>query len=549
MLTVPLLPYQIPAVDKFLAERGLLVTMDPGTGKTIVAIAAAEKLLDRGKIRRCLCVVPASLKYQWAQRLAQFTDMPGVQVKAGKETITVAAPPYCITVDGSQDRRDAAYAMIGPDTEYVVLGYPNVLSDWQVIAALPWDMVVLDEITAVKNPGSDITRAVRETFAVPWRLGLTGTPVENKPEELYAIMEWVTPGYLGDPAAFDRAYVKRSASGDVMRYKNLPVLHAQLQAVTYRKKRSDPDVAPYFPREDESTWLVDLPPDLRSAYTALAADLLDELQALKRRGTFDVAAAYRGGKPDEGTAVGRVAARMQAMEMLTCHPALISLSASDYIYSEVQRASGTVKAAWPGSKWCNDIVNSGVISAPLAMSTPKLDYLTGRCHEITRDPDTKILVYTKYTRMLPLLAEAMEFNGIGTVTYSGEMTAPRKAGAIARFTDDAQCRVFLSSHAGAYGCDMYMASHLVNYDIPWSGGKAEQINGRHVRASSTRKVTYIRHLLARDSLDERKLAQVRFKQRLASSIIDGHGADHLGRIENDNGTLTGFLEDLLNRRS
>lgn len=549
MLTIPLLPYQVPAVEKFLAERGLLVTMDPGTGKTIVAIAAAEKLLDRGDIERCLCVVPASLKYQWAQRLAQFTDMPGVQVRAGKELITVAASPYCVTVDGSQAQRDAAYAMIGPDTEYVVLGYPNVLNDWQVIAALPWDMVVLDEITAVKNPGSDITRAVRETFAVPWRLGLTGTPVENKPEELFAIMEWVTPGYLGDPAAFDRAYVKRNSNGDVMRYKNLPVLHAQLQAVTYRKKRSDPDVAPYFPREDESTWLVDLPTDLRGAYQALAANLLDELQALRRRGTFDVAAAYRGGKPDEGTAVGRVAARMQAMEMLTCHPALIALSALDYRNSEMARRNGGEKATWPGSKWCDEIMNSGIITAPLAMGTPKMDYLLDKCARITRDPDTKILVYTKYTRMLPLLAEAMGFNGLDHVIYSGEMTAARKAGAIARYTDDPDCRVFLSSHAGAYGCDMYMASHLVNYDIPWSGGKAEQINGRHVRASSTRETTYVRHLLARDSLDERKLAQVRFKRRIASAIIDGRGADHLGRIENDIGTLSEFLEDLLNRRS
>ena len=105
--------------------------------------------------------------------------------------------------------------------------------------------------------------------------------------------------------------------------------------------------------------------------------------------------------------------------------------------------------------------------------------------------------------------------------------------------------MFLSSHAGAYGCDMYMATHLVNYDIPWSGGKAEQINGRHVRASNTSEKIYIRHLLAENSLDIRKLAQVRFKNQVAAAIIDGHGADRLGRIENDIGTLAGFLEDLL----
>jgi len=548
VLTIPLLPYQEPAVDKFLGRGSLLVTMDPGTGKTIVAIACAEELIGARKISTCLCVVPAALKYQWAQCLAQFTDMPSHEIKAGKEIITVPEPPFCIVIDGTEKARDIQYAQICMNTEYVILGYPNVLNDWDIIRQHAWDFVVLDEITAIKNPGSDITRAIRETFQPPWRLGLTGTPVENKPEELYSIMEWISPGYLGLPAIFDKAYVKRSSSGDVMRYKNLPVLHAQLQAVTYRKKRTDPDVARYFPREDEDTWTVGMPPALQEAYLVLAADLLEHLRAVKRRGAFDITAAYRGGKPDEGTAVGRIASRMQAMEMLTCHPSLIAQSASDYIYSEVSRASGYVKASWPGSKWCNDIVNSGIITADIAQMTPKLDYLLDKCAEIARDPDAKILVYTKYTRMLPILADAMDLNGLGRVTYSGEMSAPAKAGVIAAFTAAPGIRVFLSSHAGAYGVDMHMASHLVNYDIPWSGGRFEQVNGRHVRASSTRPVTYLRHLLAAGSLDERKLAQVRFKQRLSAAIVDGQGADHLGRLENDAGTLTEFLEDLLTRR-
>lgn len=545
MLTGTLLPYQAPAVDRFLQSGSLLVTMDPGTGKTIVGIAAAEKLLDRGTIRTCLCVVPASLKYQWAQRIAEFTDMPACQVKAGKELITIAAPPHCVVVDGTAKQRDEQYAMIGDGTEYVILGYPNVLHDWTIVSAIPWDFVILDEITAIKTPGADITRAIRETFRPAWRLGLTGTPVENKPEELYSIMDWISPGYLGDPAAFDHAFVKRNSNGDVIRYKNLPVLHTQLQQVMYRKKRSDPDVSPYFPREDESEWLVPMGGVLRDAYRTLAADLLDSLQVVRKRGTFDVAAAYRGGKPDEGTAVGRIAAKIQAMEMLTCHPSLIAQSAHDHEQSERARRSGQEKNVWPGSKWCAQIVESGLITRPVTDAAPKLDFLMDECLDLLIDPAAKILVYTKYTRMLPLLAEAFSLGSVGTVTYSGAMTAQAKAGSIAKFTNDQDCRVFLSSHAGAYGCDMYMASHLVNYDIPWSGGKAEQIDGRHVRASNKRDTIYIRHLLAEGSLDERKLSQVRFKRRLASAIVDGRGADHLGRIENDTGTLTAFLEHLL----
>ena len=359
-------------------------------------------------------------------------------------------------------------------------------------------------------------------------------------------MEWVAPGYLGRPDHFDAAYVKRRADGRVIRYRNLPVLHEKLAPVMYRKSRKDPDVAPYFPLVDEDSWLVPMPPALREAYRALAADLLEQLRAIRTRSRgFDVAAAYRGGKPDESTAVGRIAARMQAMEMLTCHPGLIGLSAQDYAEGQKLRAKGLTRTQWAGSKWCAELTAAGVLTDQVRAATPKLDFLLRRCGDILLDPAAKILVYTKYTRMLPIFTGSMAARGIGTVHYSGQMPAPRKAAAIARFTNDPAIRVFVSSHAGAYGCDMYMATYLINYDIPWSGGKAEQINGRHVRASNTSEKIYIRHLLAENTLDIRKLAQVRFKNQVATAIIDGHGADRLGRIENDIGTLASFLEDLL----
>lgn len=547
MLTAPLLPFQAPAVPMMLDQGHLLLAMDPGLGKTIVSIAIAEELLGTGKIGGCLCVVPASLKYQWAQQLAQFTDLPRHDIKVGKELITVPKPPHCVVIDGNQGQRDNQYDQICGQTDYVILGYPNILNDWSLVNQQDWQLVVADEVTTWKNAGSDINQAFMEAFAqVPWRLGLTGTPVENKPEELFAIMEWIAPGYLGRPDHFDAAYVRRSSDGRVIRYRNLPVLHEKLAPVMFRKSRKDPDVSPYFPVVDEGSWLVPLTPELREVYRILAADLLKELRAIRKRSRgFDVAAAYRGAKPDESTAVGRIAARMQAMEMLTCHPKLILDSAIDYNISESARQRGEKKAQWPGSRYCADLAASHRITHEVHLATPKLDFLVNRCARILNEPGTRVLVYTKYTRMLPIIEDAMSVCQVGTVRYSGEMTAARKAGAIARFGNDPDCRVFVSSHAGAYGCDMYMATHLVNYDIPWSGGRAEQINGRHVRASNTSETIYIRHLLAENSLDERKLAQVRFKNRLAAAIVDGRGADRLGRIENDIGSLASFLEDLL----
>ena len=272
-------------------------------------------------------------------------------------------------------------------------------------------MVVADEVTTWKNPGSDINQAFMEAFSqVPYRLGLTGTPVENKPEELFTIMEWIAPGYLGRPDHFDAAYVKRRSDGRVIRYRNLPVLHEKLETVMYRKSRNDPDVAPYFPVVDEDSWLVPMPPALREAYRVLAADLLEQLRAIRTRSRgFDVAAAYRGGKPDESTAVGRIAARMQAMEMLTCHPSLIGLSAQDYAEGQKLRAKGWQKAQ-AGSRWCAELVAAGVLTRGARCCT-QTGFPAGPVRGKLADPAAKILIYTKYTRMLPVLDAEMAARG------------------------------------------------------------------------------------------------------------------------------------------
>ena len=167
---MPLLPYQRPPVQLMLDQEHLLLAMDMGTGKTIVSIAVAEKLLDTGRISTCLCVVPAALKYQWAQALAQFTDLPRHDVKVGRERITVPQPPYCVIIDGNQGQRDKQYGQISSDTEYVILGYPNVLSDWAIITGHTWQLVVADEVTTWKNAGQRYQSGIHGGFrpgAVP----------------------------------------------------------------------------------------------------------------------------------------------------------------------------------------------------------------------------------------------------------------------------------------------------------------------------------------------------------------------------------------------
>ena len=140
MLTTDLYPYQEPACDLFLERGSLLLAMEQGVGKTMVAVACAEELLGCGDIGLNLVVVPASLKYQWAERIAEHTDIPTVEVTIKGESFTIPAAPYGVIIDGkpfqkkgikysAEDDRARQYATITDETDYVILAYDNILDD------------------------------------------------------------------------------------------------------------------------------------------------------------------------------------------------------------------------------------------------------------------------------------------------------------------------------------------------------------------------------------------------------------------------------------
>jgi SNF2 family DNA or RNA helicase len=538
MFTRDLHPYQTPGVEKFLARGSLLAAMGTGTGKTIVAIAAAEELLGRDQIGICLVVCPAGLKYQWAQAISAFTDITSHGARVRDEDIWVPQPPYGITIDGPPAKRARQYAMIGPATDYVILSYDNVLDDSRQIRKIKPGLVVLDEASQIKNPAAQRTRKTKLLLEAPWRLALTATPIENRPEELFSVMQWVDADVLGRWDFFDQTFIRRDRYGDVLGYRHLDVLHKRVSRAMYVKKRTDPDVASYLPAVHEDTWAVEMTSGLREAYTRMARDLLAELRDLPRRGRFDPAASYGHGV-DESTPPGRAMAIHQALERLLDHPGLVVASGRRYEESEARRKAGEKRKTWPGSRYCYLHWAGGTLDG--LQDSPKLERLRDECSRILRDPTAKILIYTKYADLLPILSEILDWP---SVTYHGGMNAAAKEAAKSRFRRDPAVRLFLSSHAGAYGCDMWMANHLVNLDQPPSAGRAEQINGRHVRAAGDFHEVFVHDLVTLDTIEERNTARLAFKKKIGQAVIEGRGAFR-GRLENDVEQLTMFLERTL----
>lgn len=538
MMKLPLYPYQDPAVDRFLELGSLLVAYEMGLGKTPIAIACAEELLGRDRINTALLVVPASLRYQWAKALAKFTDLPVSTVKVAGEQITVPSEPWCMIVTGNAAaRKETLRRARELESEYVIVSYETVVSDTRALRKLRPGLVVLDEASAIKTFSATRTTRIKNSLSAPYRLALTGTPVENRPEEAFSIMEWVNPDVLGSFDLFERAYIDRNPNGTVRRVKNLQLLNRRLSRAMVRRSRKDPDVAPYLPQVDHAQWHVTLDKDTRAVYDTMAADLLQALLAARGGGGgFDLAGYYAGRKPSgfERTPLGKVMSRHQAMELLLDHPSLVQTSARRHAESESAASQGVVRKQWPGSQYCRDFTEAGFLEGA---RTPKMDFLMTKLDEILAFPENKVIVFSQWPEILDLIAERLR---VPAVLYHGDMSPAKRAAAIERFSRP-EYPVFLSSHAGAYGTDMYMVNYLINYDLPWSGGTWDQLNARHQRASSEFGQVYVRDLIVSDTVEERKLALLRYKLRVAGAMVDGNGPRD-GRIDNDVESLTDFLQ-------
>ena len=535
MVTEPR-PYQAEPLRVFLERQSILLAFDTGLGKTYCAIAAAEHLLETAQVDRVLLVVPAGLKYQWAEAIAKFTDLPVQKKRFRGEAVTIPDSRYCMVVDGTPDKRKKQYALARdePRCNYVIVGYDNITSDERDVKRLRAEFIVLDEASAIKTLSSQRTKAIKEKLEAPWRMALTATPIDNRPDELFSIMEWVDARMLGRGDLFDLAYIERNKFGDPTGYKNLDVLRRRLGDAMYRKSVHDPDVAPFMPRRDILDWRVQMDVATKDVYTMMAWDLLMALEEAQARGEgFNVMAHYAGRKVDEATPVGKVMGIHMAMEMMLDHPDVVFASGLAYLEDD----DGDF-----GSKYAAQLCEDEQFLE--LTHSPKLNHLVWKLGTILEDQAGKVIVFTRYRRMQQIISAACQEYGWDAVEYHGELSTADQQAARARFLKNPECRVFISTHAGERGTDLPVANWLVNVEPVWSSGQADQINGRHMRTSSEFEDIFVANLFVAGSIEERKLDQQEDKRKVARAVVDGI-MPSTGRITNDVASLTRHLIDWL----
>jgi superfamily II DNA or RNA helicase len=444
-----LYPYQMEGVA-FLAGNGrALLADDMGLGKTLQAIAAATWLRQEADAQRVLIVCPASLKQQWAREIHKFT---------GQQTQVVLGPAASRAV---QYRRGGGF---------FVVNYELVLRDVPVInETLRPDLLILDEAQRIKNWRTKIASAVKRISA-RYAFVLSGTPLENRLEDLYSLMQVVDQKILGPLWRYLVDFHVTDERGKVLGYRNLSVLRRRLAPVMLRRdRRLVRDQLPDRIEQRIDVELTDIQQGLHDAALANAGRLA---QIAKKR-------------PLTPSEQNRLLASLQQARM-----------ACD--------AAGLVDKETEGS--------------------PKLDELETILEELCLQAGLKAVVFSQWEQMTQMVEQRLRRMGIGSVRLHGGVPSSKRGELIDRFHQDDAVQVFISTDSGGVGLNLQCASVLVNLDIPWNPAVLDQRIARIHRLGQTQKVQILL-LVAANSYEERVFALVQGKRDLFDNVVDPEGTE------------------------
>lgn len=468
LLRVPLYPYQKQGA-LFAARAGrALIADEMGLGKTIQAIAAAELLGQYASVQRVLIVCPTSLKHQWAQEIVKFT-------RRGADQIRV--------VEGPTHARRAALA---DEAFYKIINYDVIHRDLEAIRRWSPDLVILDEAQRIKNWKTRAAMTVKQIDS-PHAIVLTGTPLENRLEELYSIVEFVDRHRLGPMFRFLDAHQHVDEGGRVVGYKDLDRIGKTLEPILVRRTKKT--VLGELPKRLDKRLFVPMTPQQWAIHE-------DNRETVAR-----IVAKWRRYRYLSDDDQRRLMIAMQAMRM-ACN--------STYLCDKGQTEHGA-----------------------------KIDEAEATLSDLLEEPGVKVVVFSQWVGTHELLSRRCEQRGWGHVLFHGGVPGPKRKDLVQRFRDDSDCRLFFSTDAGGVGLNLQHANAVVIMDQPWNPAVLEQRIGRVHRLGQRMPVRVV-HLIAQGSIEEGMLSLIGFKQSMFSGVLDeGASEVFLGGSK-----LTRFMESV-----
>ena len=451
-LQAELRPYQKRGLawmaDLCALGRGGVLADDMGLGKTI-------QLLSLHALRPgpTLVVCPTSLLNNWKREAQTF--LPHVKVHA---------------FHGSRRSLDD----VGPG-DLVLTTYGVVRSDTSTLAGRQWDLVVADEAQHIKNPRSRSAKALREISGVA-RIALTGTPVENRLSELWAIVDWVVPGLLGPLETFKRETatpIERDNDRDAAAR-----LHSLVEPFLLRRRKTDPGIAPELPPKLERDVVVPLTPEQVTLYKATVDDSLAEV-----------------GKAEGIARRGLVLKLLTGLKQIANHP-----------------------AQFLGEQ------------GPLDGRSGKLDALD-QLLDTAAENDEATLVFTQYVKMGELLVRHLQQRGHSIEMLHGSQSVGARQKLVDRFQARELDVLVLSLKAGGTGLNLTAASNVVHYDRWWNPAVEDQATDRAYRIGQQQTVT-VHRIITEGTIEDRVAELLRNKRQLADRVVGG-GDGWIGELSHD----------------
>jgi len=439
-----LYPYQVEGVAFLAANGRALLADDMGLGKTLQAIAAALWLRDHAQAKRILVICPASLKQQWAREIHHFTGLPSH------------------VVQGSPEIRHAQYRK---GDGFYIINYELLLRDLSLInEKLQPDLLILDEAQRIKNWRTKVASAVKRIPST-YAFVLTGTPLENRLEDLYSLMQVVDCHLLGPLWRYMIDFHVTNDRGKIMGYRNLSELRRRLTPAMLRRDRSL--IKDQLPAR--------ITQQLDISLTAMQQELHDA--ALSTAGQLANRAKKRPLTPAEQNKL--MAALQQAR--MACN------------------AAGLVDKETEGS--------------------PKLDELATLLEELCLQSDHKAVIFSQWELMTQMVERLATKMGIGSVRLHGGVPTAKRGALIDRFREDESVQLFISTDAGGVGLNLQTATVLINLDIPWNPAVLEQRIARIHRLGQKSTVQVVL-MVASDAYEGRVMQLVQGKQELFDNVID-----------------------------
>ena len=472
--------------------RGVLIADEMGLGKTLQAIATALYLKSKGQASKCLIVVPPSLKFNWSLEIEKWTN------------------EKYVVIDGTPDERVAQW--LNKDAFFYVVNFELLLEDLfggreykpkknetlqqkadrearkakakrraKILTPVKerlWDFIAVDEAHALKNATSKRSRNVR-SLRCKFRMGLTGTPLDGRLEELHSVMEFVCPGLLGSRTRFLQKHAETDFWGKVVKYKKIGEVRNKISPHFVRRLKKD--VLNDLPDKLYSNRMVELTPQEKKLYNALA---------------------------DNGHEATEDAAAL--VSIIRCK----QFCDSPAMLADALESADTEEPVDPKE-----------IKKLRKMPQSKLDALKEVLQEVVIDNAHKVLIFSQYAEMVKILMKVFDEMGLKYLCIWGATDKKLRADYQKKFNEDKTIDIMVGTEAMSTGLNFTAADYVINYDDNWAPAFMAQREDRAHRIGQKNVVTVINFVCV-DTIEERIRSVLYGKSKITAQAL-GDDLDEL----------------------